>query len=99
MSKDILKTRQLCCALVDHTKTQMNTKTKNIGLICLKRLILKLTVETSIQVTTCKELKLIPSEARGSIEIFRRRRRQPEVGLKTSISQQWCTGSLSDWQA
>ena len=47
---------------------------------------------------------LIPSEARlypGSIEIFRRRRRrrQPEVGLKTSISQQWSTGSLSDWQA
>ena len=36
----------------------------------------------------------------GSIEIFRRRRRrQPEVGLKTSISQQWSTGSLSDWQA
>ena len=35
---------------------------------------------------------VIPSEARlypGSIEIFRRRRRrQPEVGLKTSISQQ-----------
>ena len=44
---------------------------------------------------------LVPSEARlypGSIEIFRRRR-QPEVGLKTSISQQWSTGSLSDWQA
>ena len=34
-----------------------------------------------------------------SIEIFRRRRRrQPEVGLKTSISQEWCMGSLSDWQ-
>ena len=45
---------------------------------------------------------LIPSEARlysRSIDIFRRRRRQPEVGLKTSISQEWCTGSLSDWQA
>ena len=45
---------------------------------------------------------LIPSEARlypHSIDIFRHRRRQPEVGLKTSISQEWCTGSLSDWQA
>jgi len=44
---------------------------------------------------------IIPSEARlysRSIDIFRRRR-QPEVGLKTSISQEWCTGSLSDWQA
>jgi len=41
------------------------------------------------------------SEARlysRSIDIFRRRR-QPEVGLKTSISREWCMGSLSDWQA
>ena len=47
-------------------------------------------------------MRLIPSEARlypRSIDIFRGRRRQPEVGLKTSISQEWCTGSLSDWQA
>ena len=45
-------------------------------------------------------MRLILSEA-SSIDIFRRRRRrrQPEVGLKTSISQEWCTGSLSDWQA
>ena len=46
---------------------------------------------------------IIPSVARlypGSIEIFRRRRRrQPEVGLKTLISQEWFTVSLSDWQA
>ena len=44
-------------------------------------------------------MRLIPSEARlylRSIDIFRRRRRQPEVGLKTSISQEWCTGSLPD---
>ena len=36
-------------------------------------------------------LCIIPSEARlypRSIDIFRRRRRQPEVGLKTSISQE-----------
>ena len=49
----------------------------------------------------CRD-SVIPSEARlypRSIDIFRRRRRQPEVGLKTSISQEWCTGSLSDWQA
>ena len=26
----------LYCALVDHTKTDMNTKTDNTGLICLK---------------------------------------------------------------
>ena len=43
-------------------------------------------------------MRLILSEA-SSIDIFHRRRRQPEVGLKTSISQEWCTGSLSDWQA
>ena len=39
---------------------------------------------------------IIPSEARQyprSIDIFRRR--QPEVGLKTSISQEWCTGSVT----
>ena len=47
---------------------------------------------------------IFPSKARlypGSIEIFRRRRRrrQPEVGLKTSISPQWSTGLLSDLQA
>ena len=44
--------------------------------------------------------RIIPSEARlylGSIEIFRRRR-LPEVGLKTSISQEWFAGCefLSD---
>ena len=33
----------------------------------------------------------------GSIEIFRRRRRQPEIGLKTQISPQWSTGSMSDF--
>ena len=41
---------------------------------------------------------VIPSEARlypHSIDIFRRRR-QPEVGPKSSISQEWCTGSPSD---
>ena len=49
--------------------------------------------------------KIILSEARpysGSIEIFRRRRRcrrQPEVGLKTRISQGWSKVSLSDLQA
>ena len=35
-------------------------------------------------------MSIIPSEVwlyLGSIEIFCRRRRQPEVGLKTSISQ------------
>ena len=51
---------------------------------------------------------IIPSEARRSIEIFRRcrgrrrrRRRQPEVDLKTLISRspQWYMGSLSDLQA
>ena len=40
---------------------------------------------------------IIPSGARlysGSIDIFRRPRRRPEVGLKTPISPQWFTGSV-----
>ena len=44
-------------------------------------------------------ITLIPSEARLYQRSIRRRFRQPEVGLKTSISQEWCTGSLSDWQS
>ena len=46
---------------------------------------------------------LIPNIVRlypRSFEIFHRRHlRQPEVGLKTSITQEWSTESLSDWQA
>ena len=44
---------------------------------------------------------IILSEARlysGPIEIFRRRHRQPEVGLKTPISPQCSKGSLLDLQ-
>jgi len=48
------------------------------------------------------DLTFIPSKARlysGSIEIFcRRHRHQLEVGLKTLISPQWSTRSLSDLQ-
>ena len=44
----------------------------------------------------------IPSKVRlhpRSIETFHDCLHQPEFGLKTSISQQWSTGSLSDGQA
>ena len=47
------------------------------------------------------KISLIPSKARlypHSIKIFCRRLRQPDVVLKTSISHEWSTASLSDWQ-
>ena len=49
--------RQLYCTLVDHRLKP------NIGLICL---ILKLTAETSIEVTTYNEIKLIRELIYGS---------------------------------
>ena len=46
---------------------------------------------------------LIPSKVKlylHSFEIFHRRHlHQPEVDLKISITQEWSTESLSDWQA